>query len=314
VNFLIELPTWLGDTIMTTPAIENLVKNYKNSNFTFIGFNSSAEIFSNHPNTTKIYVLKRGYKHLYKNAKLLGEYDVFISFRNSIRSYFFSKLVRAKEKFHYSHKKYEAPHQVEKYNSFVSDSLGFKSLPDVLKIYSDDLDTCLNQNKKYIGINPGATYGSAKRWSPEKFAEVAKTFVEDYEILIFGADSETDFASSIENKLNDYGSKNITNLSGKTSLSELISIISKLDIFITGDSGPMHIAGAFNIPTVAIFGPTSEIETCQWNTSLGKILTTEIDCRPCKKRVCKFGHNNCMDLIQPDDVTEIAKKLLNYEV
>ena len=78
--------------------------------------------------------------------------------------------------------------------------------------------------------------------------------------------------------------------------------LSNLDIFITGDSGPMHIAASFEIPTISIFGPTNENETSQWMNSKSIILKKNLNCQPCMKRTCPLSHNNCMKLIKSNDV------------
>ena len=98
------------------------------------------------------------------------------------------------------------------------------------------------------------------------------------------------------------GIKNYQNLAVKTSITDLISQISNLDLFITGDSGPMHIAASFQIPTVAIFGPTNDHETSQWGLEKSIIVKKNLDCQPCMKRTCPLKHHNCMKLIKSDDV------------
>ena len=90
----------------------------------------------------------------------------------------------------------------------------------------------------------------------------------------------------------------------------MIHHISTLDIFVTGDSGPMHIAAAFKVPTVSIFGPTNHNETSQWMNDKGAILKKELDCQPCMKRECPLKHNNCMKLIKADEVLRSVKSLI----
>ena len=90
----------------------------------------------------------------------------------------------------------------------------------------------------------------------------------------------------------------------------MIHHISTLDIFITGDSGPMHLAAAFKVPTVSIFGPTNYNETSQWMNDKGVIVKKELDCQPCMKRKCPLIHNNCMKLIKADEVLNSVKSLI----
>jgi len=86
-----------------------------------------------------------------------------------------------------------------------------------------------------------------------------------------------------------------------------MSRISNLDLFITGDSGPMHVAAAFQVPTVAIFGPTKDNETSQWMNEKSLIVKKDLDCQPCMKRTCPLGHHDCMNLIKAEDVLKVVK-------
>ena len=83
-----------------------------------------------------------------------------------------------------------------------------------------------------------------------------------------------------------------------------------MDLFLTGDSGPMHIAASFSIPTVSIFGPTKDDESSQWMNPKSKIIKKNLECQPCMKRKCPLGHHKCMKLIKPNEVLN-AIKLVN---
>ena len=85
--------------------------------------------------------------------------------------------------------------------------------------------------------------------------------------------------------------------------------ISNLDLFITADSGPMHIAAAYKIPTVAIFGPTKEEETSQWMNEKGIVVKKNLKCQPCMQRTCPLMHHECMRLIKSKDVLRAIEKL-----
>ena len=102
---------------------------------------------------------------------------------------------------------------------------------------------------------------------------------------------------------------NYTNLAAKTSIDELINLISKLDFFITSDSGPMHIAAALQVPTVSIFGPTNYKETSQWMNEKGMIVKKNLKCQPCMKRKCPLVHHNCMKFIKSSEVLEVINRM-----
>lgn len=300
MKILIELPSWIGDSVMATPAIENIINNFKSSEIILIGPKISIELFSKHPRISETHILKKNYFYLITSVRQMGSFKIFFSFRGSLRSKFFKMLLKSKEKYQFDKKKYINQHQVEKYNSFVNDSLKINNIPGPLNIYHNN--NLHKGSRKILGINPGATYGSAKRWYPEEFAKVALALSTEFDIIIFGSTGEKKIADEIAKFLTISKVTNFKNLSGSTSITELISEISNLDLFITGDSGPMHIAASFNVPTISIFGPTRNDETSQWMNKKSTNLKKNLPCQPCMKRVCPLGHHDCMKLITSKDV------------
>jgi heptosyltransferase-2 len=308
MKVLIELPTWLGDCVMATPAIENIVNFYNGVQITFIGSFVSIEAMKNHPKSVKTVVLDKKYSALYKTAKNLGKFDAFFSFRSSFRTKFLKFFISAQNKYQFDKNKHIKCHQVKKYNDFVNDSLNTNFSAEKLVLHRNS--SSKNHHLKLIlGINPGASYGSAKRWYPQEFAKVASELASQYDIIIFGGPGEKDIAQDIENFLIDKGVINYQNLVGSTTIPELIDRISDLDLFITGDSGPMHVAAAFQVPTIAIFGPTKDEETSQWMNEKSIIVKKNLDCQPCMKRTCPLQHHDCMNLIKAVDVLNATKRL-----
>ena len=309
-KILIEVPTWLGDCVMTTPAIENIIKAYPKVKITIFGAFVSTAIFEEHPNVERIVLdeskkASSRLKWIYDMAKELGEFDVSITFRRTLLSRLFIWFSRAKTKGYYRRYTKETTHQTIRYNDFVNKTFKLDSKTQDLKIYFEPF----SYNKPTLGINPGASYGSAKRWYPEKFAEIAKKMSNNYEIIIFGGTAEVDIANDIENELKK-SNVPCKNIAGKTTIKELCQKIGGLDLFITGDSGPMHVAAAFKVPTVAIFGPTKDKETSQWMNPQGVIVKREMKCSPCMKRTCPLGHHECMKFIEAEDVLNGIKDII----
>lgn len=295
---------------MATPAIENLIKTYPDAQITLLGSFVSTLAFQGYPNIKRVIVddtKKSGnrYKNLISLAKSIGRVDLAISFRRSISSKLMMFFIKAKKKFNYRRLTKKEIHLCIRYNDFVNKVLNLKNEVGDLKLYFKPF----NYGKPTLGINPGATYGSAKRWYPEEFAKIAIEMSKKYDIVIFGGPSETNIAKDIENELVSKGITNYQNLAGKTTIPELIEKIAGLDLFITNDSGPMHIAAAYKVKTVAIFGPTKFTETNQWNNPNGEIVTKNLDCAPCMKRVCPLKHHNCMKNITAADVLNVIVKL-----
>ncbi len=295
---------------MATPAIENLIKTYPDAQITLLGSFVSTQAFQGYPNIKRVIVddtKKSGnrYKNLIFLAKNIGRVDLAISFRRSISSKFMMFFIKAKKKFNYRRLTKKEIHLCIRYNDFVNKVLNLQNEVGDLKLYFKPF----NYDKPTLGINPGATYGSAKRWYPEEFAKIAIEMSKKYDIVIFGGPSETNIAKDIENELVSKGIRNYQNLAGKTTIPELIEKIAGLDLFITNDSGPMHIAAAYKVKTIAIFGPTKFTETNQWNNPNGEIVTKDLDCAPCMKRVCPLKHHNCMKNITAADVLEACENL-----
>ena len=287
---------------MATPAIENIINYYNDIEITFIGSIVSIEALKNHPKVAEVIVLDKKYKSLYKIYNRLGVFDVYFTFRSSFRAKLLRFFVKSKNNYQFNKKKYQNRHQVEKYVDFVNDSLNINFPAGNLTIHTSASKE--KTSSQILGINPGASYGSAKRWYPNQFAKIAIELSDKFDIIIFGGIDEQDFAKEIERILIKKDIKNYRNLAGKTSITELIKYISNLDIFITGDSGPMHLAASLNIPTIAIFGPTNDVETSQWMNPKSIVVKKNLDCQPCMKRTCPLKHHNCMKLIEAQEVID----------
>ena len=312
MKILIEIPTWLGDAVMATPAIENIVLKYPNAQLIIFGSFVSTKLFLHHPNLHKIIIddsKKQGnrYINLYNLAKQVGKVDIAFSFRKNFTTKFFLFFVDATHKYIYSRYTKEQIHQVIRYNDFINKSLNISTTPQDLKIYLQNKPT-KTTTKPLLGINPGATYGSAKRWYPKEFAKVAISLSNKYDIIIFSGPAEKDIAQDIENELIKNNIKNYQNLAGKTTIPELINYIATLDLFITADSGPMHLGAVFKIPTICIFGPTKYKETSQWQNTKSFIVKKDFECMPCMKRKCYLKDKNyhqCMKTITADDIIKV---------
>ncbi len=315
MRILVILPNWLGDAVMTTPAIELLASYYKDIRFTFVGSYASIEALKYHPLCEKAIIdeTKKAKNRLvatYKLAKELGTFNLAITFRNQIHS---SLLLRftgtviciARKSWHSMFLLSHTPtiptsqHLVKQYAqlAMVDADTYDENIPK-LKLYIKPKEF----DKPMLGINAGATYGSAKRWYPERFAEVASNFSNKFDIIIFGGPNEVEMAKDIEQNLDAMDVKNYINLAGKTNIQELCSNIGGCSLFITNDSGPMHIAAAYQVPTVAIFGPTRYKETSQWANEKSTIVRHEMECSPCMKRECPLKHHECMTSITASEV------------
>jgi len=319
VTILIILPNWLGDAVMATPAIEALCVAYPQAKLTLVGSYVSVEALKHHPKCVRSLIdetKKNGNRFLntYRFAKELGAHDMAITFRNQLHSSLLlifsgTPITVGRQSWHsrflltHAVKPSHPSHLVEQYRDIGQALSEQPLLIGKLQLHIPSH----HYERPTLGINPGATYGSAKRWYPEKFAEVARAFSATHEIVIFGGPNETEMANDIESRLEGI---TLTNMAGKTSIQELCAMIGGLDLFITNDSGPMHVAAAYQVPTVAIFGPTRHMETSQWKNQKSVIVRHNMECAPCMKRECPLGHHECMKNITSNEVIEAVRSLI----
>jgi len=298
VRVFIELPTWLGDAVMASAAVENL--SGKADSIVFFGSYAACELYKAHPKCEKVVVddsKKQGFRYLnlIKTARLLGKFDLAISFRSSLASKFLLFCLKSKQKFCFK-KSSESLHQVQKYINFIQQSLHLKEISNELKIYYE----AKKSEQKLLVLNPGASYGSAKRWYPQYFAQVALHFKDEFSVKITGSKAELEICDEIEQMLAQNGVE-CENLAGKTDIKKLCEVIGSIKngIFLTNDSGPMHIAAAYKVPLVALFGPTKFKETSPWQDQDAKIVRLNLECMPCMKRVCPIKTHACMKELTP---------------
>ena len=160
-----------------------------------------------------------------------------------------------------------------------------------------------------IGFNPGAAFGPAKRWPAERYAELADRLSERTGgwILVFGSAADQPTATEILDRARSR--QRIVDLTGRTSLVEAMALIGECDVFVTNDSGLMHVAAALHTPQVAIFGSTDHIRTGPYSEQ-AVIVRKELPCSPCKKPRCPEKHFRCMRLITSDEVFAAVIRLL----
>jgi heptosyltransferase-2 len=166
----------------------------------------------------------------------------------------------------------------------------------------------LGMGETVIGVSPGAAYGTAKRWLPERFAETAIRVACELgaTVAIFGSKSEHPLCASVAESIAP--SVRVRNFAGETSLAEFIEFAAACRVYLTNDSGAMHIASALGVPTVAIFGATNHVTTGPTGT-LARVVREDVECSPCLKRECPIDHR-CMTRVASERVAETALELL----
>lgn len=157
-----------------------------------------------------------------------------------------------------------------------------------------------------IGVSPGAAYGSAKRWLPERFAQAANRVASELgaSVAVFGSKAERGLCSTVVSAI----SAPAKNLAGETTLAEFIDLAAACRVYLTNDSGAMHIASALGVPTVAVFGATDDVTTGPTGP-LATVIRQPVECSPCLKRECPIDHR-CMTRVDAPRVAQAALDLL----
>lgn len=334
-NILIRSVNWIGDAVMTTPAISVIREHFPHAKITILANAMVSQLFLHHPGIDAIITFERHGKHrgvagrLRLAAKLRKQaFDLAIIFPNSFDSALVPWLAGIPARIGkcsdgrtlFLNGRYHVPknaiscHEVEYYLNLMQHfGITGNRTPLHLSITSEEecgaaalLDKYgIQPNDFVLGINPGASYGSAKRWYPDRFAQAGGRLADQWsaKVVIFGGPGETAIAADIESRLEGTA----VNLAGKTSVRELMALIRRCNFFITNDSGPMHIAAAFDVPLVAIFGSTDHTGTSPYSKK-AVVVRNKVDCSPCKLRECPTDHR-CMLAVTEDSVVESALNL-----
>ena len=159
------------------------------------------------------------------------------------------------------------------------------------------------------GVSPGAAYGSAKQWLPERFAEAALEVARSQggSVVLFGSASERELCETVAREVRQAGVA-AHNLAGETALGEFIELAAACRVYLTNDSGAMHIASALGVPTVAVFGATDDSTTGPTGP-LARVVREPVECSPCLLRECPIDHR-CMTRVTTSRVAEVAHELL----
>lgn len=156
-----------------------------------------------------------------------------------------------------------------------------------------------------IGVSPGAAYGDAKRWLPERFAEAAGIVARNYgaSVALFGSAAERPLCDSVADTLRGTG-VDVRNFAGETTLRQFIELAAACRLFLTNDSGAMHLASALGVPTVTVFGATDDTTTGPTG-AWARVVREQVECSPCLLRTCPIDHR-CMTRVSAGRVAEVA--------
>jgi len=333
-KILIRSTNWIGDAIMTTPAVRTIRENFPAAEITILAYPWVADIFVASPHVDRVMLYEKKSRHkglvgMWRLGRELAaqRFDLAILLQNAFSAALLALIAGIPIRAGYRRdgrglllthgvtirKSTRERHQVYYYQEMLKD-LGlvcgpqelFLALPDSAMAWATNF-LADNAGRPVVGLNPGAAYGPAKRWPAERYAGLAKRLAEELgaTLLVFGTTADTEAAAEI----GAAAPGQVHDLTGKTTLAEAMALIGLCDAFVTNDSGLMHVAAAQKTPLVAIFGSTDAVATGPFSPKV-EVVNKHLPCSPCMKTHCPQNDFACMLEIGVDEVYAATCRLL----
>jgi heptosyltransferase-2 len=336
-RLVVRPPNWLGDAVLALPALAAIRAHFPKADLTIAAPASVASIFREDTDVAPNRILELPANSTAAVAALRGErFDLGILLPNSFRSAWQLWRARVPGRWGYATAgrgllltkrsrggRPRSRHQSDYYRALVA-GLGIAcdpSAPPTLRPSTASArraDAILAErgiaaSTRLIAMAPGAAYGQAKQWAPDRMAELASRLVAEHDAtcVLLGASHDRDAARGIESWLRAHApdrAARVVDLVGRTTLGALVGLAARSAVFVSNDSGGMHLAAALGRPVVAIFGPTDEEATRPVGDH--DVVTSSVFCRPCMLRECPIDHR-CMKRISVDTVFSAVVKRLS---
>lgn len=335
-RILIRATNWIGDAVMSLPAIRALHDRHPQAELTVLARPWVAGLYAREPAIARMipYTPRAGRRDLgakWKAAQALRRehFDCAVLLQNAFEAAAVARLAGIPRIVGYNRdargwlltdpvpvpKPGELPrHERFYYLELLCRAGLIDAMPPDAPIRLEGLAAAGESGRAYftklgiaspvIGVSPGAAYGNAKRWLPERFAESARAIAAPLgaSILVFGSEAEQRLCAEVALQAGGI------NLAGKTSLTEFIDMTAACALFLTNDSGAMHIASAAGIPTISVFGATDDTTTGPTGDR-ARIIREPVECSPCLLRECPIDHR-CMTRVSAERVIAEASSLL----
>jgi len=332
MKILIRVPNWVGDCVLARPAIESIAANFPQAELWLSAAEGVKDLFASDKRIAGVIPLSpandlQSVRAAARKLKAEG-FEIGVLLTNSFGSALLFFLAAIPQRWGYAtdgrlllltksarrKRRDPARHQLHYYLDLVT-GLGLKTAPPALRLTVTEEERKRaqrrlgesggNPEKPLVVLSPGAGYGPAKRWPAARFAALAALLQErkGAAVAVIGAASESDIAAEISASL----VKKPLVLTGKTTLSELKGLISLARLFVSNDSGPMHLANALHVPVVGIFGPTDPAVTGPFEQPAA-VIKKDVPCWPCSYRKCPYDHR-CMIRIEPEEVYRAGEAL-----
>lgn len=340
-RLLIVLPSWLGDTVMATPALRALRSHFPQSHIAYAGRAGPLAVLADAPwaDETIQTVPAGGLKAptaLIKSIRILArrDFDCAVLLPNSFGSAFAVRLAGIKRRVGYTRDHRGLlltdrllppkengqflPGPMIHYYLALSQYMGAQNSDTTMELFTSQTEERavdglldlwgIGEDQPTLIIHPGGGFGPSKRWPAEKFARVADQLADRYSlsVLISAGPADRPVALAVRSAMKH---KSVNLPEYNVTIGQLKALVRRSRMMITNDTGPRHFAPAFGVPVVTIFGSTDPAWTDTFFEG-ERIVRAEVDCGPCQKKTCKKEHE-CMDRITPEMVLPAAVDLLD---
>jgi heptosyltransferase-2 len=343
-SLLVILPTWVGDFVMATPTLRAVRTRFADAHIVFfiepnlvglLGGGDWMDEWVCRPERRGRGVLSGAYRGFVRGLRQ-RRIEWALVLPNSFRAALLAWHSGARRRFGYARDgrgflltdrvrprnregRSYTPMPLVTYYAELAEAMGCERPGDDLELFTTpEEDAAVEQHLRTRGVDadrplvviaPGAKYGAAKLWVPERFAETADRLMEmtGASVLITCGPGEEPLARRI-GKLVRRGA--VVFDDPRLTLGELKSLVRRGDLLLCNDAGPRHIAKAFGVPVVTVFGPTHP----EWTATSHpheRIVRIEVECGPCQQKICPLGHHQCMEGVTVDAVTAACLELLN---
>ncbi len=327
-RLLVRSPNWVGDAVMGLPVLSGLQKLFPEAEITVLAARRVAALFQGLPGVTEVVPYPAGRGKWRVLWDLRGRFDLALALPNSLESALGLWLLGVPVRVGYAadarrpllnlpvsgRQTLAGLHLVFYYLGLLRALGGIETFtPPTLHLRDLEIATAAQLladaapgSGPWVGLSPGAAYGPAKRWPPERFAALGRELVKEFgaRLVLLGGREEAPVAQKVKESLG----LPVLNLVGKTDLRQALAVLSRLKLLITNDSGLMHAAAALQVPLVALFGSTDPTATGPF-TDQAAILRHPLPCSPCLQRTCDLGYA-CLTAIKVEEVLAAARPWL----
>jgi lipopolysaccharide heptosyltransferase II len=322
-RILIRSPNWLGDAVMSIPAVRAIKRGRPDAHVTVLTPTKLADLWSDVPEADEVICIEPGESVFTVARKIRRDFEAAVIFPNSLRTALEAWLARIPRRVGFpGHRRSWLLNQILRDKPRKKSA---RSQPprhqihhylELAKFIGADPDACLEPDPRparpvsrlpLLGLCPGAEYGPAKRWFPENFAAVIRQVATtcDCEWVVLGTEKDAGIADEI---LHEFHGQH-RNMIGRTTLGQLIAELRGCDLLLTNDTGTMHLAASVGTPTVSIFGSTEPALTGPLGDG-HRVLRHHVPCSPCFLRKCPLDLR-CMKSISVDEVVRTIFQMLD---